>query len=349
MIKRIALISSICGICFGQIVWTNTSFHIFGNSTNIEYTKVYQYTNLVWSSVVSEPEDLIEYSLASDFNFTTNLSLGTVMITGYKGTGGQVNIPPVINNYPVKMIDNNSFKSKTTITGMIIPNSVTNIGVNAMQYTSNLKSVVLPTGLKTLSDGVLNGSGITNIVIPEGVITIGDGALGWCTKLTNVVLASTVTTLETMAFRECSILPRVDFPPSVTNIGLQLFTGCINLRNVTIPETVKVWDTDSAFGGCSSLTNVNIEANIPIFKRYMFHVCSKLTTVTASGNVTDIQENAFKDCTILSNLNFSMTSLQRVGDSAFQNCTKVDEIVLPEGFNSLGVYAFEGCLNLSSL
>src|SRR5436190_23498849 len=75
---------------------------------------------------------------AQDFNYTnTN---GTITITGYKGAGGNVVIPGIIDGLPVTSIGDsalsfiNHLSEQSNLTGLsnmtsvIIPDSVTNLG-----------------------------------------------------------------------------------------------------------------------------------------------------------------------------------------------------------------------------
>lgn len=99
---------------------------------------------------------------AEDYTYTTND--GTITITMYTGPGGDVTIPPTINGLPVTGIGESAFSGCTSLTGILIPDSVTRIGDNAFRDCSNL----------------------TNIVIGNGVTTIGWWAFIGCAGLTRV-------------------------------------------------------------------------------------------------------------------------------------------------------------------
>src|SRR5262249_42407432 len=59
--------------------------------------------------------------------FTFPPDNGAITITGYYGSGGNVDIPASINGYPVIAIGDSVFFFNTTITHVTIPNSVTSI------------------------------------------------------------------------------------------------------------------------------------------------------------------------------------------------------------------------------
>ena len=74
------------------------------------------------------------------FNYTTNN--GAITITGYIGSGGAVSIPSTINGLPVTSIGSWAFAS-TTLTSVIIPNSVTVISDGAFSYCPSLATITV--------------------------------------------------------------------------------------------------------------------------------------------------------------------------------------------------------------
>src|SRR5258705_188692 len=64
--------------------------------------------------------------------FTTND--GAITITGYSGNPTDLNIPSATNGYPVTSIAANALSGSSTLTNLIIPGSVTNIGNRAFSY-----------------------------------------------------------------------------------------------------------------------------------------------------------------------------------------------------------------------
>ncbi len=86
--------------------------------------------------------------LKAQFTFTTNN--GAITITGYTGSGGNVDIPASTNGYPVIAIGVNAFFNKTNITHITIPDSVTSIGEYAFYGCSGLTSVTIPNSVTSI-------------------------------------------------------------------------------------------------------------------------------------------------------------------------------------------------------
>src|SRR5438046_297261 len=78
---------------------------------------------------------------AQDYTFTTNN--GTITITRYTGPGGAVSLPTAINGMPVTSIGNSAFQNLSSLTDIIIPDSVTNIGVGAFLYSASLTAITV--------------------------------------------------------------------------------------------------------------------------------------------------------------------------------------------------------------
>ena len=250
-------------------------------------------------------------------------------------------------------------------------------GVNAQQFTS-----VSPSGhtLKyELRDGtaaVVKNYDVTltgNLVIPDSVIHNGDTlavteihdlAFVNCDGLTSVVIPNTVMWIGGMAFKNCTGLTSITIPPSVTRIGL-IPTGTIY---------------EGSFQGCTSLAEVNFNADSCVYMHYPFIDCDSLTTVNIGGNVKAIPETAFHDCAGVTSL-FIPDSVVYIGLMAFEGCGGIETIVvdtnnpvydsrdncnaiietatgvlvrgchntiIPADVNTIGHTAFAGCTQITS-
>jgi BspA type Leucine rich repeat region (6 copies) len=142
---------------------------------------------------------------------------GTITITGYTGSGGDVTIPNTINGLPVTVIGNTAFYFSTNLTSVTIPNSV--LGIQG--------SDVIETG------AFARCTSLTNVTIGNRVFSIGDRAFMFCRSLTSVKIPNGVTSIGLEAFLDCESLTSVTIPSTVTSIGVEAFMDCRCLTSVT--------------------------------------------------------------------------------------------------------------------
>lgn len=166
---------------------------------------------------------------AQDFTYATNN--GTIIITGYSGPGGPVIIPDTINGLPVTAIGDAVFKQKFNVTSVTFRGSITSIGSWAFAYTS-VTNMVIPNSVTNLGDYVMYSCyGLLSVVIPGSVPNIGSFAFSDCTHLGNITLLDGVSSVGTNAFADDNFGSMV-IPGSVTNLAYEAFAGCYNLSSL---------------------------------------------------------------------------------------------------------------------
>ncbi|MBO4692868.1 MAG: leucine-rich repeat domain-containing protein [Clostridia bacterium] len=134
-----------------------------------------------------------------------------VEIGYYHGDGGEVIIPDKIEDYPVKTIGY-AFMGNKKITGVKIPDGVTNIVYGAFIGCSGLEKVELPSKIKSIEENTFMGcESLTEIKIPEGVTTISAGAFSMCSKLASVSLPASIKEIAVNAFDGCDALTEVTY------------------------------------------------------------------------------------------------------------------------------------------
>lgn len=158
---------------------------------------------------------------------------------------------------------------------------------------------------------------------------------------------------------------------TVTSIGALAFGDCPNLTSVTIPNTV-ISIGGSAFTACDGLSNVTIPNSVTSIGGYAFHLCSGLIDIIIPNSVESIGSNAFIGTPwydnqpaglvyaglVLYKYKGSMPSgtsitieegTLGISGSAFENCTGLTNIIIPNSVKSIGTRAFSGCCNLANI
>jgi hypothetical protein len=301
-------------------------------------------------------------SLEAQFTYT--ITNGTVTITGYTGSGGDVIIPSTLNGLPVTSIGDSAFWGQA-LTSVTIPNSVTFIGDWAFGLCLSLTNVTIPNSVTSIGHQAFLFCGrLTSVSLGSGVTSIGYEPFGDCTNLTSITIDALnpayssvegvlfnktqttlvqylpglaaasytipngVTSVEDRAFEFCQSLTNITIPSSVIFIGNGAFSDCGSLRSITIPDGVTMIG-DGTFEGCTSLTNLTIPNRVTSIGDYAFDYCTSLTSVTIGSGVTSIGDWAFLDCTSLTALHFAGNAPSLGGPDVFQRDTKATVYYLP--------------------
>ena len=176
---------------------------------------------------------------------------------------------------------------------------------------------------------------------------------------------SKVMDMEAM-FAGCTTLQNLD--ASILNVSRVenmsfLFYSCYKLNNIKLfklPLGNKAKKMDWMFGGCSSLTSVNLSGwNTDTVENMedMFTDCNKLQTLDLSTfNVENVKSMRymFNNCTSLQSIIFSGFNTENLTDmtAMFNNCSSLQSIDL-SGFKTDKVtsmkYMFYGCESLKNL
>ena len=202
---------------------------------------------------------------------------------------------------------------------------------------------------------VVSGGNYTGtIVIPASVTydsktytvtSIGQGAFRYCTGLTSVRIGNRVTSIGNSAFQNCTGLTSVTIPNSVTSIVDYAFDGCTGLTSVTIPNSVTSIRKD-AFRDCTGFPVID---NIRYADTYLIEAVDKtLSTYTIKDGTKWIGSDAFEGCTGLTSIDIP-NSVTSIGYSAFAYCTGLTSVTIPNSVTSIEGSAFEGCTGLTSV
>ena len=289
----------------------------------------------------------------------------------------------ILTEYTVRkgtrVICDHAFYHCSSLTSLTLPSSLQSIGDCAFRDCSSLRSLTLPSSLQSIGDCAFRDcSSLTSLTLPSSLQSIGIGAFSCCKSLTSLTLPSSLQSIGDCAFSSCNSLTSLTLPSSLQSIGDCAFSSCNSLTSLTLPSSLQSIG-NRVFYSCKSLTSLTLPSSLQSIGYSAFEFCSSLTSLTFPSSLQSIGNYAFKGCDSLTSLTFP-SSLQSIGNGAFTGCTslrsvicnqfykvigqmllssdgtqviaywgKNSEVTIPEGVQSIGNFAFEGCSSLTSL
>ncbi len=318
--------------------------------------------------------------VADDGTDPATLTLNNVNAIGslaFYGCGFKaVQIPRQLTSVATGKIDGVEYgpfaggKLETVSFGTLINTIPDNLCMN----TTSLQKIELQSvkaSLRTIGKNAFKGcTSVEEVTIPKGILTVSNSAFEGCSGLTDVTIAA--KTINAKAFAECKNLKAVKMEEGVTTIQGMAFANT-QISAVTIPSTLTTAGTTkegtiekgpfagtmiaTVHGQTEDSTEAQEGATIlPETKKIpdnLFLGCTSIIDVQIPETVTEIGQKAFKDASSVENVTFAVNTetgkvkgVEKIGISAFDGCSSLQELVLPETVTEVlqGAFANEGAL-----
>lgn len=269
----------------------------------------------------------------------------TCLVTGYNGEIVEVSIPEeiIINRrkYKVTKLRNSCFENCKSLTNIIIPNSISELGDYCFYNCTSLTNISLPNGIKKLGDSCFQDcKSLVNVNLPNTIVKVGDFCFYNCISLINITIPNNMRELGKSCFDNCKSLTNITLPDGIRRLGDSCFYNCISLTNITLPNTIIIID-DSCFYNCISLTNITLPNTITIIGDSCFEHCELVTDITLPESIRELGDSCFKYCESLVNVNLPKGTV-KYGDNCFEYCESLIVLNLPESFTQLEIIRIFG-------
>ena len=286
----------------------------------------------------------------------------------------------------VTEIGGSAFYNCSGLLSITIPSSVTHIGAYAFMYCSSLTSVTLDDDCSIITDesvfdhcnsllyteyeygkyvGDSNNPyriliGITDTTLPTYTIhndaQIIAGRVFFSNKyLTSISIPDNVASIGNYAFYSCENLETVVMGNGLTSIGSHAFLNCSKLTSITIPENTTTIE-NYAFKNCSALVEIYFNA-IAMNDFDIGNSTFSNTGKNGSGikviigkNVTKIPNLLFHSSPKIVSVEFEEGSVcESIGSAAFNYCSNLVSIFIPNSVTTINSNAFYNCTSLKDL
>lgn len=133
----------------------------------------------------------------------------------------------------------------------------------------------------------------------------------------------------------------------ISEIPNSAFDGKGWINSVILPEGITSIG-EYAFRG-TSLRKINIPSTVTTIKRNAFiGTPIQYLTFTEGSRLTTIERYAFQSCSSLQEV-ILPEGLTTIGYAAFEQCLAIQKVEMPNTVTSLGAYAFNSCTNMESI
>ncbi len=154
-----------------------------------------------------------------------------------------------------------------------------------------------------------------------------------------------VVKISDYAFQNCKIT-KISIPNSVTSIGSYAFSGCSELNTLVIPNSV----TTIGKNAFNETLWYNLQPDGVVYVGKVAYTYKGIMPENANVEIEDgtlgIADRAFEYCTKMVSVTIP-NSVTTIGEGAFINCWKITSVYIPSSVTSVGKSTFAHCNNLS--
>ena len=242
------------------------------------------------------------------------------------------------------------------LTSIKIGSHITKIGAGAFKSngktntnTNSITSIDISDNLKIIGGDAFFDNNITSLNL-KNVEKVGPDAF-YHNQIDDIKFGK-IERIEHFSFA-VNLIPRVDLPNTVTAVGSSSFASN-KIQYAHIPSSVKRIGSDAFYNGDNRdnnyLTSLVLDNGIEYIGYRAFAQCN-LTSLNIPGSVKTIGQTAFAGCGLISSLVLN-EGIESIGLYAFNNDNQIKTINIPNSVKTISDSAFNNCnaktLNLGS-
>lgn len=351
---------------------------IIRNNGNLSiHYDAFEYTpsSLIIKGYIESYVEEYAYNISKKFEpldiITEGLVISNGVLTGYTGEDTDI-----VLSTDIKTIGTSAFTGKN-ITSIKIPLSVNTIKRYAFDKCTSLKEIRIRKSIKSIEPSAFRDclefekfnvdssntsySSIDGVLTNYAKTTLKEVPQAFSGVNGVYTLPSSITAIESSAFSNSTKLEEIIIN-HIKHIGVNTFNGAFkNPIKLTLNNVDDI--DDGVFRDCTGITTINLPATITRIGNGVFDGCTNLTAINvAQGNSkfeskdgvlftrkeTEFDSQLIKFPTAREGSYTVPDGTVEIYDGAFQNCYKINDVVLPSSVAIIGTRAFETC-NISSI
>ena len=353
---------NLISIILPKIQGTNYTFeikdHCFANSKIEEFETHFIYkfgksvfqncTNLKKLIITSNefkviPELFCENcSKLNDFYFSNNIQI--IKENAFKNTGFSSLLLPSSLNF----IEESAFSSCTKL--KIVNLSMTNISIlaeNTFKLSISLQKVLVPKTLEFIGENCFKLTNLTSILLPFLFKEFSSFAFNTCLSLEKIDLRNTqITKFNSYTFFHCYNLTEIIFPITVNYISSFAFYSTRITKFELLPPTfINSKNIPSQTNTLNENNNESINNSINhIENKKLYDNNENLENLEninpIEESLLELEPSAFQGLEELLICNFSQRKVFHLPNQCFEDCSKLEEIIIIPFYETIGDYCF---------
>ena len=182
----------------------------------------------------------------------------------------------------------------------------------------SLTNVILPETLKEIGEGAFCGTSLESVVIPNSVTALGYKAFAECRLLKSLKLSENLKVIPVSCFHSSNI-EKLELPSSVVELQESAFIENYNLKEVVFGDNLEIIGPYS-FMLCESIKTLDIPGSVKLIEEWAFH-CTGLESLTLNEGLDILKGGAFGNCIGLKEVVLPSTVTEC--DDVFLNCDNI--------------------------
>ena len=242
----------------------------------------------------------------------------------------------VVYNGTVTEFANNCLQWTSALRSIVVPDGVKKLGYQSFYACQNMTDISLPTTLEEIGD--VSGLAFDGCSALENGHFIIKDLKWWCGLVIKGNYSNPVYYAKHIYNENGQEITDLVIPEDVTSVGDNAFARCEGLKSVTFHDNV-TYIGSTAFAYCTGLTTVSLPKNMKKLEEYAFSHCSNLATVTVPEGMEDIGFCAFNYSGLTS---LTLPSTINKMSQSFHNCEQMETLTLTDGITDING-SFYGC------